>query len=210
MAFYDAINDPSTFVISFTANPKRDFGVYAKGYARAASTLAESLLEKPRFPDYEAYPVIFLYRHAFELYLKAVCNQAGLIAYFKGIEGEDFEFKPTHRLEPLAVIFQKICTTLFPSDTEINQLTNKVTIFAREFSQIDNASFGYRYPTTKSGKSATNRHQMVNLFSFHNSMKELLDELEIITFGFDIEEDRLQEIYEAVQNLNAFEPNEAD
>ena len=41
-------------------------------------------------------------------------------------------------------------------------------------------------------------------------MKELLDELEIITFGFDIEEDRLQEIYEAVQNLNAFEPNEAD
>ncbi|WP_420640567.1 hypothetical protein [Candidatus Leptofilum sp.] len=204
MAFYDAMNDPSTFVISFTANPKRDFGVYAKGYARAASTLAKSLLEKPRFPDYEAYPIVFLYRHAFELYLKGLCYQAGLIAYFKSVEGEDFQYTPTHRLEPLATIFQKICATLFPSDADISQLADKVTKFASEFSQIDKDSFGYRYPTTKSGGNATNRHQMVSLSSFHNSMEELLNELEIITFGFDVEESRLQEIYEAVQNLNAF------
>ncbi len=70
MAFYNSISNGNNFVISFTQTPQQDFGVFAKGYTRAAFVLAEHLLEKPRFSDYEAYPVVFLYRQAFELYLK--------------------------------------------------------------------------------------------------------------------------------------------
>ena len=83
MAFYNSNNNKNNFAISFTQNPKQDFGVFAKGYTRAASLLAEQLLDKPHFPDYEAYPVVFLYRHAFELYLKGFYYRAALIAYFQ-------------------------------------------------------------------------------------------------------------------------------
>ena len=71
MPFYE-ISDTSSFVISFTHDPKGDFGAFAKGYTLAANRLAASLLEGPRFPDYEAYPVVFLYRHALELSLKHI------------------------------------------------------------------------------------------------------------------------------------------
>lgn len=72
MPFYDLKNDTSNFVISWTGDAKNDFGVFAKGYISAAEQLANLLLQAPRFSDYEAYPVIFLYRHALELSLKHV------------------------------------------------------------------------------------------------------------------------------------------
>ena len=85
MAFYNTISDASNFVISFTSNPQQDFTIFAKGYAQAAAILATYLLEEqPRFSDYEAYPIVFLYRHAFELYLKGFCYRAILILAFKG------------------------------------------------------------------------------------------------------------------------------
>ena len=60
MAFYDEFDNLTNFVISFTPNPKGDFGVFAKGYTLAANRLSGLLLEAPRFSDYEAYPVVFL------------------------------------------------------------------------------------------------------------------------------------------------------
>jgi hypothetical protein len=56
MAFYDKIKNKYNFVISFTDNPTEDFGIFAKGYFKAALQLAESLLSKQKFSDYEAYP----------------------------------------------------------------------------------------------------------------------------------------------------------
>ena len=199
MAFYNSISDGNNFVISFTQNPEQDFGVFAKGYTRAASVLAEQLLEKPRFSDYEAYPVVFLYRQAFELYLKGLYFKASLISFFKNSQNVDCQFIYKHWLKPLAETFRKICKVLFPSDRELLQLADKVYKYAVEFEQIDSDSFGYRYPIDTKGKPSTKYHQVVNLFAFHNSMKELLSELEIVDFGFDIEASQAQEIYEIIQ-----------
>ena len=71
------------FVISFSKTPKYGFCIYARGYAYAGSELSKILLSKNSFGDYEAYPVVFLYRHAFELYLKGFYYQASLIANFR-------------------------------------------------------------------------------------------------------------------------------
>ncbi|MBI1923958.1 hypothetical protein HYR99_06880 [Candidatus Poribacteria bacterium] len=199
MAFYNSISDGNNFVISFTQNPQQDFGVFAKGYTRAASVLAEHLLEKPRFSDYEAYPVVFLYRQAFELYLKGLYYKAGLISFFKDSRRVDCQFVYKHRLKPLADTFQKICKSLFPSDQALLQLANKVLKYAVEFEQIDSDSFGYRYPINTKGNHSTSHHQVVNLLALHNSMQELLGELEIVDFGFDVEASQAQEIYEIIQ-----------
>ena len=203
MAFYNSMSDGNSFVISFTQNPKQDFGVFAKGYARAASILAEHLLEKPRFADYEAYPVVFLYRQAFELYLKGFYFKAGLISFLKDSQSIDCQFIYKHWLKPLAETFQKICQVLFPSDQALLQLAAKVRTYAVEFEQIDSDSFGYRYPIDKNGSPSTKHHQCVNLLAFHNSMNELLGELEIVDFGLDVEASQAQEIYEIIQEAQS-------
>ena len=74
MAFDDQFKPPNQLLPRpslFTPNPQGDFGVFAKGYTLAANRLASLLLEAPRFSDYEAYPVVFLYRHALELLAEA-------------------------------------------------------------------------------------------------------------------------------------------
>ena len=203
MGFYNATSDASNFVISFRPDLEQDFGAFAKGYALAASNLAEKLLEKSHFPDYEAYPVVFLYRHAFELYLKGFYYRAKRISFFKKSQSVEHQGKIDHSLVPFAETFQKICAALFSHDNELLQLADKIIRFANEFEEIDLDSFSYRYPMGKKGNKITAHHQIVNLFSFHQSMQELLDELEIIDFGLDMTEDQAKEIYEIfLENRN--------
>ncbi len=101
MPFYDSVHDFSDFAISFRSNSQGDFGVFAKGYRRAASALAERLLERPPFPDYEAYPMVFLYRQALELCLEGFYYKAALITFFKDKGQIDCQFINRHQLKPL-------------------------------------------------------------------------------------------------------------
>ena len=206
MAFYNKHSDFSNFVISFTKNPYQDFQVFAKGYAQAASTLAEHLLAKPRFSDYEAYPVVFLYRQAFELHLKGFYFQAKLISHFRDVEKIEMQNNELnkHQLLPFAKFFQNICRILFPKDKNLLELSNKVIQFADEFEQIDRGSYSYRYPITTKGKASTDPHQVVNLLSLHQSMQELLGDLEVVNLGLDIEEYKCQEIFEIIQGVKLF------
>lgn len=57
------------FAVNFQSRPVLDVAIFAKGYHKAANRLAA---EFSRSPDYDAYPIFFLYRHSLELYLKAV------------------------------------------------------------------------------------------------------------------------------------------
>lgn len=210
MAFYNSINDINNFAISFSQNPQQDFDVFAKGYTKAASTLAEQLLGRPHFSDYEAYPVVFLYRQAFELYLKGLYYRASLIFFFKDVQKVDYCYINTHQLIPLAETLQKICKTLFPLDQTLLELTNKVCDYANEFEQIDKESFGYRYPIDKHGNYSTKPNQIVNLLALHNSMKQLLSELEVVDFGFDSTAFQAQEVYEIIQKAQIIIKSEND
>ena len=203
MSFYNSINDSSNFVISFTSDPKQDFGVFAKGYTLAASTLAEQLLKKPHFADYKAYPVVFLYRHAFELYLKSFYYQAMLISFFKNSQPVDCQGAYRHELIPLAITFQKICKFIFPEDIELLQLATKVLHFAKEFNEIDKISYSYRYPIDTKGNASTKHHQCANLRATHQAMKQLLNEFNSVDFMFDAEAYKAQEVYEIMKEAQA-------
>jgi hypothetical protein len=220
MAFYSSINDGNNFVISFSTNPQQNFGVFAKGYKQAASVLVGYLLAKPRFSDYEAYPVVFLYRQAFELYLKGFYYRAALVAFFKdsqefknGQEIKNIEKNLNiHRLTPFAKAFKEICLVLFQSDQSLLPLAEKVNRFAVDFEKIDIGSYAYRYPINTKGKISTKRNQEVNLLALHESMQEFLGELEVVDLGFDIEAFKTQEIYEVMQkaqSIIAYENSEA-
>src|ERR1017187_7171513 len=53
--------------------PAKDLFLYAQSFHKAAKALAGSLqLDASPFADFDASPVVFMYRHAVELHLKAL------------------------------------------------------------------------------------------------------------------------------------------
>src|SRR6266404_2839264 len=59
-------------VLNFTRHAKGDLHIYAHAHQQAASKLVDVFRANPYYSDAEACPIVFLYRHAIELYLKAI------------------------------------------------------------------------------------------------------------------------------------------
>jgi len=201
MTFYDKDIDRTYFLISFTSNPKYDFGAFAKGYSSAANTLAEQLIKKVNFPDYQAYPVVFLYRHSFELNLKNVIYWSARLLAFKGVEDIGERLYNTHNLIKLAANAERILLKAFPDDPDLHEFVQDVVSTAKEFSDIDPDSYSYRYPISTRGDYSTRLGQSVNLSSLSDHMDSLLENLDAINFGLNLETDIEQEVYEAYLNL---------
>ena len=187
MAFYDETFDSSAFSFYVSSDPKTAFNVFATGYRRAAETLTGSLLRKPRFSDYEAYPAVFLFRHAFELSLKHAIYQAADYAGYTDTSRVDGSLHNHHNLHRLATIVDESLRRLFPNDSFLQELLLRLTSTARDFDDIDPSSFVYRYPVnTKGGPAADDNSQTINLRLFANHMSALLEEIDTVNFGLNI------------------------
>jgi hypothetical protein len=201
MSFYDKPIDQTYFSISFTSNPKYDFATFAKGYSSAASMLASQLIGRMGFPDYDAYPVVFLYRHAFELSLKNIIYWSARLLAFKGVEDIGEKLYNTHDLVKLAKNAEIILLKAFPDDPSLHKFIQKVVSTAQEFSDIDPDSYSYRYPISTKGDYSTRKRQSVNLSSLSGHMDNILENLDTINFGLNLETDIAQEVYDAYTTL---------
>lgn len=200
MSFYDAINNPRNFAISINNNPKNDFGVFAKGYSWAARNLAQILLSQNSFANYDAYPVVFLYRHSFELYLKNIIYRAIPLAAFKRFTDIDTRLYNHHKLDILAAIAERILQRLFPVDNSLKEFIKKCVQIAEEYQIIDQDSYSYRYPIGIQGNPSTPKNQIVNLDSLYQTMNEILDGLDAVDFGISAETDMAQDVYEMLNS----------
>lgn len=195
MAFYDSRSDTSNFVISWTGDPKNDFGLFAKAYGSAAERLTQQLLQAPRFSDYEAYPVVFLYRHALELSLKHVIYRCAELGALRAIDSVRDELYNDHKLPDLMEAAAASLNLLFPEDALLVTLIPTCRQTCLEFARIDPYSFSFRYPMDKKGRYATKPHLTLNLSSFAQHMSSVLEDLDTVRFGLggdiDIAEDAL-------------------
>jgi len=198
---FDEISDMSNFVISFNADPKGDFGAFAKGYTLAANRLAASLLEAQRFPDYEAYPVVFLYRHALELSLKHIIYVGVELAAFRRMDEVNEQLKNNHDLVSLSQTSGKVLALLFPNDEMLGRLKETVAALCNDWSEIDPGSYAYRYPIDTKGRASTKKHQVVNLRALSNRMADVLEDLDTVHFGLDMETYKAQELYEILEQF---------
>ena len=198
---FDEISDTSSFAISFTNDPMADFSAFAKGYTRAANRLARSLLEAPRFRDYEAYPVVFLYRHALELSLKHIIYGGVKLAWFQGTNEINEPLKNSHDLVLLSQTAGRVLSLLFPNDEMLGHLNTMVAAICKEWSQLDPRSDAYRYPIDTKGRSSTKKDQVVNLRLLATRMAAVLEKLDTVHLGLSIETDRAQELYEILEEF---------
>jgi len=201
MAFYDELNNPSNFVTRSRDNPRNAFGVFAKGYLDAASDLAEMLLSSPHFSDYSAYPVVFLYRHSFELFLKNAIYKSVQLSSLRGMSDLDSGLYNNHKLIVLAEKVAELIRMLFPDDVGLEGLSEEILRISSEFSEIDPDSFAYRYPIDTKGNPSTRSGQRINLEAFHRNMSELLHELKVVDFGLDVDTSKAEQIHEILEDL---------
>ena len=203
MAFYDEFDDPTNFVISFTPNPKGDFGVFAKGYTLAANRLSGLLLEAPRFSDYEAYPVVFLYRHALELSLKHIIYSSLKLAHSsistRSIGGCRTPITLRSFREP-SKLYSLCCFQRMRVFVKRLQWSWRP---AMSFRKSIHDPTGTVIRSTAKGSARLQEHQMINLRAFADRMSSVLEGLDAIHFGLNIETDVAQEVYEAVESLLA-------
>lgn len=201
MAFYDKYNNQDNFVSGFTKDPRQDFGVYAKGYTLAANRLTNFLLETPHFSDYEAYPIVFLYRHALELSLKHIIYRSVKLSILNYNEDIDEKLKNTHDLICLSEMVEKLLVALFPKEEWVSDFVSRVSTICIEFTHLDPKSDAYRYPIDRNGYSSTVQHRTVNLRALGESMCLVLEDLSNIHFGLDMEISNAQEVYDVISRL---------
>ncbi len=195
MALNDIV-DTYNIVSSFSDDPKYDFSVNAKGYRKAAKSLYNKLISQNGYGDYEGYPIVFLYRQAFELNLKNIIYWGVRLANFKGINQFDEKLHNHHSLIKLAKTSTEVLNVLFKDDKALKNVVENINLVAKEYSDLDETSFSYRYPIDKNGNHPTKKHQVVNITSLTSCMEDLLNSMEAINFGLNIETDRIEEILE--------------
>ncbi len=201
MAFYESPEWQFNCVSCFSGDMRKHFGIYAKGYRLAAIAVAERTLSNSHIPDYCGYPIVFLFRHAFELHLKNVIYSLALLAAFKRISDIDFSLHNNHNLSSLASKATDMLNRMFPEDHGIVALANQILLTAREITEIDKDSFSYRYPIDVKGDPSTKVGQTINLKAFSIHMDNLLEQLEVLDFGMNIERDKAEEMYEFFESV---------
>jgi hypothetical protein len=202
MAFYDDIHTNHGIVISFNPNPKYDFAAFARGYHAAATALARSFLAQTGYRDYEGYPVVFLYRHAFELYLKNIIYWAARLNAFAGTPTFDAKLQNTHRLTDLAKVASALLAALFPDDQLTIGVNPQMVKLSGEFDEIDPISYAYRYPIDTRGNPSTPNHQVVDIGSIFTHMEPFLEALNNVCYGLEGVTDEAQAAYEIVHDFS--------
>src|SRR6266481_5231118 len=91
--------------------PERDLFLYARPFHKAAKTLAGALeLDSGPFSEFDACPVVFMYRHAVELHLKVLVLGDG--GNFLATKPDTLSVHKTHSVSWLLQFVCQIITTV--------------------------------------------------------------------------------------------------
>jgi hypothetical protein len=182
-----AENYHGNIVFNFTGRPIEDLTAFALGYREAGQTLASNMANSHGYADYDGYPILFLYRHALELYLKAIVYHGaellGLISEEHVDTNRLFERHELTRLLPsIGAIFQQMNWDFDGSGLESYE---DFAAFVQDLDTIDPGSYAFRYPVNRQGEPLLPVHFVINVVEFGRRMDTLLRFLEGAAIGID-------------------------
>ncbi len=171
-------------VLNFTRHAKADLHIFARAYHQAASGLVDVFRAKSYYSDAEACPIVFLYRHAIELYLKAILLWGGglvrlqtgeVLDLDKMFQHHDFKFLLPH----VRKVFE-VAGWLSPTiEAAIRYGTfAEIETVIMEFEEIDPGSFAFRYPVNTKGVAPLPEQ-------FHFNVVALGEDLDLLLRALD-------------------------
>ena len=183
--FFIPTHHHGNVVFNFTPQPIDDLTAFALGYREAGRTLANNIARSGGYPDYDGYPILFLYRHALELYLKAIVYRGarlmGLVSQKAIDTNRLFEQHGLSRLLPsIKAIFRQMHWDF--KGCSLNSFDD-FSEFIRSLDSIDPGSYAFRYPIKNTGAASLPKHFVVNVVQFSRSMESLLNVLEGAAIG---------------------------
>lgn len=180
---------PHNTVLNWNNVQEGEFSFYARAFHTAAKTLVENLaLDQTARSDWDACPIVFLYRHALELHLKSIVLGDG--SNILPTKPDPRSILKTHSLTRLAQIASQIVTA-FEWESEFNcdgisNLSEFIAVIG-ELMKVDPGSHAFRYPVNTEGQGSVPSHLTFSVINFASRMDALLDLLDSIAFALDSE-----------------------
>ena len=154
-------------------------------YVRAADALVQEAIEDSSLLDVYVSPLVFLYRHALELFSKDLLWQSHYLACGKKGFIRDTRFK-THDLLKLWQQLKKNCQEVLGTDFPLS--THEMEMLEQLFAQIqkhDPGSDAFRFPFDVKGNRSHASLSNVNVRSLYESVHQAVNLLgnlkEIVT-----------------------------
>jgi hypothetical protein len=168
-------------VFNFTREPVVDLTAFARGYHEAGQRLVPHIAESNGYADYEGYPILYLYRHSLELFLKAAA-MVGL--HLRALLGEEVSTKELFTQHRLLRLFDPFCEAVKAAGYELTPETlhgsglssfDDLKVLLADLDQLDYQSQAFRYPVRRDGSAGVlPRHSVFNVITFAASMDPLL------------------------------------
>jgi hypothetical protein len=189
--------------------PKGELAAYGRSYHEAAQHLVEHMAST-HYRDPDACPIVFLYRHAIELYLKEIIHWGNnLLKLNRKVTVAQKNIYTEHRLRILLKSIKPILRfrNLLDNwgDPHFNSFRDVEKII-RELEEFDPGGSSFRYPVDTSGKNATLPHHFCfNVLAFGEKFDHLVNILDGISIM--VYED-FQSQAEAFYELQQLEPSQ--
>lgn len=145
---------------------------YAEGYRKGGRAIADTLREKSHYVDLMVYPLVFNYRQAVELYLKA------LVARFAELGLGSSRLKHTHRLldnwDELKSCLLRHASMYDPEGT----LVPEVELVLRDLVEIDPSGEAFRFPHERWGDRFLQQTSLINTDVFADIVDRVAEVME--------------------------------
>ncbi len=175
--------------LNFRNDPKSECSAYADSYYDAAKCLVDKVLHSNGYSDTVICPIIFLYRHSVELYLKHI-----ILTYnkFNSKNIKQKEDLITHDLKKLFSYAKERLIKLDLWDEENwedHDYGYKLTELVDYLSMLDASSFVFRYPFNTKDEATLKPHFKLNLFEFSDKANRICDRLDgacmVVDYAWD-------------------------
>jgi hypothetical protein len=186
-------------VLNFMGHPASEFSVYASAFWRGGRLLAKSLAGGG-YRDMDACPIVFLYRHALELYMKAIVRRGKSLL---SVAGEELIIPPRalerHELSPLLEPIKRIFIHvgwISKTNSEGRKMFRDFSALVRNVDRLDAGSYTFRYPVDKKDKALVSHHFGFNVLEFAQQVEGAIRLLDGAVTGLEEEWDqRASEAY---------------
>ena len=181
-------------ILNWRGTPEEEFTLYAEAYHQVAKEAAEEFQnyqypgnDKLPIDDFRAYPVVFLYRHSLELYIKDVILAGAPMLQIRNMTIIDRDkLLKTHNLDILRQKIEKVFSA-FGWDWDLGTPDFKTLDDFRkvisELHQIDVGSYVFRYPLTTQGDPSLPSRFEFNILEFCKTLDFLLPILESAAYA---------------------------
>jgi hypothetical protein len=192
--FVDNNQAHGTVVLNSVGAPEREFTWYGEAFHQAGKLLVEELEKDPRFglhgfpPDWSrALPIVYMYRHALELYLKGIIVAGRDVLPLRGKPPIDNRVFREHSLQELLSGVERVFEALNwdwnfrePGFRTVSDFRSMIG----QFDAVDRKSSAFRYPVKEDGcLPSLGGHFRFNLFEVCDALDPIYPLVDSAAYG---------------------------